>query len=82
MADAWRIFEIDDAGKRSVAGWGDHSSIASAKAAVAAWGKILVWTVDTEFDCADALIIPANGLACIQLAVEKIPGGVDRFPTN
>ena len=68
----YRIFEIDDTGQRSVAGWADHASMASARAAIEAWGKIVCWNVDREFDAVDVLIIAKDIDEGVQLAVERI----------
>ncbi len=70
----YRIYEIDGL-RRTVAGWGDHASIASAKEAVARWGRIYIWELDTDHDAVDALIMPHNKLAIVQITVEPIVKG-------
>lgn len=68
----YRIFEIADDGTRTVAGWGDHASLASAKATISRWGRIRGWKLDTQFGAVDALIEPGEGLPPTFLAIEPV----------
>ena len=68
----YRIYEIDDLGQRSVAGWGDHATMTSARAAVQSWGRVVGWRLDALHDAADCLLIPGEGLSPTWIAIERI----------
>ena len=72
MANMYRIFEIGDKGQRTVAGWGDHASIADARRTVERWGKVLAFELDTDHDAVDALVLPSHGLGAVQIVIEPL----------
>lgn len=83
MTATYRIYEINDNGSRTVVGWGDHMSMAEAKATVEKWGKVLAWELDADHDAADALILPhaaPQSMGAIQIAVEPLRDGTS-WPT-
>lgn len=68
----YRIFETDDTGRRSVAGWGDHATMASAMRAVSQWGRVTGWKMDREHDAADTMLIPGDGLDPTWISIERM----------
>jgi hypothetical protein len=72
----WRLYEVTDKGERKVSGWGDHSSLTSARSTIERWGRITAWNVDRKHNSVDVMIQPHGRPSFAHIVVEPVAGDI------